>query len=188
MPRRSAGRGRRRLVFVTAGLGGGTGSGAAPIVAAKARERVRLTIAVVTKPFDFEGVQRLEIADAAAATLLSEVDALITVANDRVGEVVEEDTIAARGVPGRRRVLLQAVQGIVDLLTAPGLINLDFADVRADHAERRTGAHRARSRARPGPGGRSRPRGHLSPLLDGRHPGRSWDPVQRLRPADLAAA
>jgi cell division protein FtsZ len=119
------------LVFVTAGLGGGTGSGAAPIVAAKAREQGALTIAVVTKPFDFEGVQRLEIADAAAANLLSEVDALITVENDRVGEVVGEDTTALEAFRVVDDVLLQAVQGIVDLLTAPGLINLDFADVRS---------------------------------------------------------
>jgi cell division protein FtsZ len=119
------------LVFVTAGLGGGTGSGAAPIVAAKAREGGALTIAVVTKPFDFEGAQRKDIADAAAATLLSEVDALITVPNDRVGEVVDEDASALEAFRVVDDVLLQAVQGIVDLLTAPGLINLDFADVRA---------------------------------------------------------
>jgi cell division protein FtsZ len=119
------------LVFVTAGLGGGTGSGATPIVAAKAREQGALTIAVVTKPFDFEGVQRREIADDAAASLLSEVDALITVENDRVGEVVREDTTALEAFRVVDDVLLQAVQGIVDLLTAPGLINLDFADVRS---------------------------------------------------------
>ncbi len=119
------------LVFVTAGLGGGTGSGAAPIVAAKAREGGALTIAVVTKPFDFEGTQRQEIAEAAATTLLSEVDALITVPNDRVADVVQEDASALEAFRIVDDVLLQAVQGIVDLLTAPGLINLDFADVRA---------------------------------------------------------
>ncbi|HET9757502.1 MAG TPA: cell division protein FtsZ [Candidatus Limnocylindrales bacterium] len=119
------------LVFVTAGLGGGTGSGAAPIVAAKAREQGALTIAVVTKPFDFEGAQRREIADEAAARLASEVDALITVSNDRVSEVVQEDASALEAFSVVDGVLLHAVQGIVDLLTAPGLINLDFADVRA---------------------------------------------------------
>jgi cell division protein FtsZ len=119
------------LVFVTAGLGGGTGSGAAPIVAAKAREQGALTIAVVTKPFDFEGTQRSEIADDAASSLLTEVDALITVANDRVGEVIPEDASALDAFRVVDDVLLQAVQGIVDLLTAPGLINLDFADVRS---------------------------------------------------------
>jgi cell division protein FtsZ len=119
------------LVFVTAGLGGGTGSGAAPIVAAKAREGGALTIAVVTKPFDFEGTRRQEVADAAATTLLADVDALITVPNDRVGDVVQEDTSALEAFRVVDDVLLQAVSGIVDLLTAPGLINLDFADVRA---------------------------------------------------------
>jgi cell division protein FtsZ len=119
------------LVFVTAGLGGGTGSGAAPIVAAKAREQGALTIAVVTKPFDFEGMQRSEIADDAAANLLTEVDALITVANDRVGEVIPEEASALDAFRVVDDVLHQAVQGIVDLLTAPGLINLDFADVRS---------------------------------------------------------
>ena len=119
------------LVFVTAGLGGGTGSGAAPVVAAKAKETGALTVAVVTKPFDFEGIQRQEVADAAAATLLSEVDALITVPNDRVGEVIDDDASALEAFRVVDDVLLQAVQGIVDLLTAPGLINLDFADVRA---------------------------------------------------------
>jgi cell division protein FtsZ len=119
------------LVFVTAGLGGGTGSGAAPVVAAKAKESGALTVAIVTKPFDFEGIQRQEVADAAAATLLSEVDALITVPNDRVGEVIDEDASALEAFRVVDDVLLQAVQGIVDLLTAPGLINLDFADVRA---------------------------------------------------------
>ncbi len=119
------------LVFVTAGLGGGTGSGAAPIVAAKAREQGALTIAVVTKPFDFEGAQRREIADEASARLASEVDALITVSNDRVSEVVQEDASALEAFSVVDGVLLRAVQGIVDLLTAPGLINLDFADVRA---------------------------------------------------------
>ena len=119
------------LVFVTAGLGGGTGSGAAPTVAAKAREGGALTIAVVTKPFDFEGSQRQEVAEAAATTLLADVDALITVPNDRVGDVVDQDASALDAFRVVDEVLLQAVSGIVDLLTAPGLINLDFADVRA---------------------------------------------------------
>ena len=119
------------LVFVTAGLGGGTGSGAAPIVAASARHHGALTIAVVTKPFAFEGSHRRRIAEAAAAELESNVDALIVVPNDRVADVLAEDAsmIDAFGVVDD--VLLQAVQGIIDLITAPGLINLDFADVRS---------------------------------------------------------
>jgi cell division protein FtsZ len=119
------------LVFVTAGLGGGTGSGAAPIVAAQARQAGALTIAVVTKPFDFEGARRREIADTSATQLLAQVDALITVPNDRVGDVVREEASALEAFRVVDDVLLQAVSGIVDLLTAPGLINLDFADVRA---------------------------------------------------------
>jgi cell division protein FtsZ len=119
------------LVFVTAGLGGGTGSGAAPIIAASARDHGALTIAVVTKPFAFEGSQRKRIADTAAAELTASVDALIVVPNDRIGDIVPEDTpmIEAFGVVDD--VLLQAVQGIITLITAPGVINLDFADVRS---------------------------------------------------------
>ena len=119
------------LVFITAGLGGGTGSGAAPIVAADARVQGALTIAVVTKPFAFEGAQRGRIADAAAAELAANVDAIITIPNDRVAEVVADDTTMLDAFRAVDDVLLQAVRGIIDLLTGPGLINLDFADVRA---------------------------------------------------------
>jgi cell division protein FtsZ len=119
------------LVFVTAGLGGGTGSGAAPIVAASARDHGALTIGVVTKPFEFEGSQRKRIADAAAAELAANVDALIVVPNDRVGDVLPADASMTDAFGAVDDVLLHAVQGIVDLVTAPGLINLDFADVRS---------------------------------------------------------
>ncbi len=145
------------LVFVTAGLGGGTGSGAAPIVAAKARSQGALTIAVVTKPFGFEGSHRQRVAESAAAELAANVDALIIVPNDRVADVLAEDAamIDAFGVVDD--VLLQAVQGIIDLITAPGLINLDFADVRSVMKDagpaliglgRGTGEHRATDAAR----------------------------------------
>ncbi len=119
------------LVFVTAGLGGGTGSGAAPIVAATARHHGALTIAVVTKPFGFEGSHRRRIAEAAAAELEANVDALIVVPNDRVADVLDEDASMVDAFGVVDDVLLQAVQGIIDLVTAPGLINLDFADVRS---------------------------------------------------------
>jgi cell division protein FtsZ len=119
------------LVFVTAGLGGGTGSGAAPIVAASAKERGALTIAVVTKPFAFEGTQRKRIADTAAAELAASVDALIDVPNDRVGDVLAEDTPMVEAFRVVDDVLLQGVEGIIDLITAPGIINLDFADIRS---------------------------------------------------------
>jgi cell division protein FtsZ len=119
------------LVFVTAGLGGGTGSGAAPIVAAKAREQGALTVAVVTKPFDFEGTPRREIAEEAAQRLITEVDAMITVPNDHVAEVIDPEASALEAFRVVDEVLLKAVEGIVELLTSPGLINLDFADVRS---------------------------------------------------------
>jgi len=119
------------LVFVTAGLGGGTGSGAAPIVAAKAREAGALTVAVVTKPFDFEGGPRRDVAEDAAEHLLAEVDAMITVPNDHVGQVIDPDASALEAFRVVDEVLLKAVEGIVELLMAPGLINLDFADIRS---------------------------------------------------------
>jgi cell division protein FtsZ len=119
------------LVFVTAGLGGGTGSGAAPIVAAAARDQGALTIGVVTKPFAFEGAERMRIADAAAAELAEHVDALIVVQNDRVGDVLPADASMVDAFRAVDDVLLHAVQGILDLVNAPGLINLDFADVRS---------------------------------------------------------
>ncbi len=119
------------LVFITAGLGGGTGSGAAPIVGANARVQGAVTIAVVTKPFAFEGAQRRRIAEAALAELATSVDAIITIPNDRVGEVVADDTSMLDAFKVVDEVILQVVRGITDLLDGTGLINLDFADVRA---------------------------------------------------------
>jgi len=119
------------LVFITAGLGGGTGSGAAPVVAAKAREQGALTIGVVTKPFRFEGTGRQRIAEEAARQLTSQVDALITIPNDRMSAVVHEDASMLDAFGVVDGVLLETVQGIINLLNAPGLINLDFADIRA---------------------------------------------------------
>ena len=119
------------LVFVTAGLGGGTGSGGGPIVAASAREQGALTIAVVTKPFGFEGSQRMRIADAAEVALAEQVDALIVVSNDRVGDVLAEDVSMIEAFRVVDDVLLQAVKGVIDLIASPGLINLDFADIRS---------------------------------------------------------
>jgi cell division protein FtsZ len=145
------------LVFVTAGLGGGTGSGAAPIVAASARDQGALTIAVVTKPFEFEGSQRKRIADAAASELAKHVDALIVVPNDRVGDVLAPDASLTDAFGVVDDVLLHAVEGIIDLINAPGLINLDFADVRSVMKDagpaligvgRGSGEHRAADAAR----------------------------------------
>jgi len=117
------------MVFVTAGLGGGTGTGAAPVVASLAIELGALTVAVVTKPFMVEGKKRMQQAERGLAELRGCVDTIITIPNSKLREVEEKITL----VDAFRRaddILLQAVQGITDLITTPGIINLDFADVR----------------------------------------------------------
>jgi cell division protein FtsZ len=119
------------MVFITAGLGGGTGSGAAPVVAQIAKEGGALTIGVVTKPFSFEGARRKLIAERAAEELKAQVDTLITIPNDRLRDVVQKNTSILDAFRVVDDVLRQGVQGISDIITMPGLINLDFADVRA---------------------------------------------------------
>jgi cell division protein FtsZ len=119
------------MVFITAGLGGGTGSGAAPIVAQLAKEAGALTIGVVTKPFGFEGPKRKLVAEKAAEELKGQVDTLITIPNDRLKDVVQKNTSIIDAFRVVDDVLRQGVQGISDIITMPGLINLDFADVRA---------------------------------------------------------
>jgi cell division protein FtsZ len=118
------------MVFVTAGLGGGTGTGAAPVVASLAKELGALTVAVVTKPFGFEGPKRRKQADQGLAELASVVDTVITIPNDQLLQLVPKGTsfFAAFGVADD--VLRQAVQGISDIITTPGLINRDFSDIR----------------------------------------------------------
>ncbi|HWM78734.1 MAG TPA: cell division protein FtsZ [Methylomirabilota bacterium] len=118
------------MVFVTAGLGGGTGTESAPIVAATAKEMGILTVAVVTKPFAFEGRRRSQQAEAGLAELRGVVDTLITIPNQRLLAVVDRGTPLVEAFKVADTVLLQAVQGISDLILVPGLINLDFADVR----------------------------------------------------------
>jgi cell division protein FtsZ len=118
------------MVFITAGLGGGTGSGAAPIVAEIAKELGALTIGVVTKPFSFEGQRRKIIAERAADELRAKVDTLITIPNDRLRDVVQKNTSMVEAFRYVDDVLRQGVQGISDIITVPGVINLDFADVR----------------------------------------------------------
>jgi cell division protein FtsZ len=118
------------MVFITAGLGGGTGSGGAPVVAEIAKEQGALTIGVVTKPFGFEGNRRKLIAEKAAEELKSKVDTLITIPNDRLRDVVQKNTSILDAFRVVDDVLRQGVQGISDIITVPGLINLDFADVR----------------------------------------------------------
>jgi cell division protein FtsZ len=118
------------MVFVTAGLGGGTGTGSAPIVAATAKELGILTVAVVTKPFAFEGRRRAQQAETGLAELRGVVDTLITIPNQRLLAVADERTTLLDTFKKADEVLLNAVQGISDLITIPGLINVDFADVR----------------------------------------------------------
>ena len=119
------------MVFITAGLGGGTGSGAAPVIAEIAKEAGALTIGVVTKPFGFEGQRRKLIAEKSAEELKAKVDTLITIPNDRLRDVVQKNTSILDAFRVVDDVLRQGVQGISDIITVPGLINLDFADVRA---------------------------------------------------------
>jgi len=118
------------MVFVTAGMGGGTGTGGAPIVAEIAKECQALTVAVVTKPFSFEGRRRMAQAERGIAQLKEKVDTLIVIPNDRLLQVVEKRTSMLDAFKIADDVLRQGVQGISDLITVPGLINLDFADVR----------------------------------------------------------
>jgi cell division protein FtsZ len=118
------------MVFVTAGKGGGTGTGAAPIVAELARELGALTVGIVTKPFTFEGRKRASQAEAGIEQLVSKVDTLIIIPNDKLLQLVEKKTSILDAFKVADDVLRQGVQGITDLITMPGLINLDFADVR----------------------------------------------------------
>lgn len=119
------------MVFVTCGLGGGTGSGAGPRVAAIAHELGALTVAVVTRPFMFEGAQRKTVADAAYDSMAESVDTMITIPNDRILQIIDRKTSLLDAFEIVDDVLRQGVQGISELITVPGLINVDFADVRA---------------------------------------------------------
>ncbi len=119
------------MVFITAGLGGGTGSGGAPVIAEIAKDLGALTIGVVTKPFAFEGNRRKLVAEKAAEGLKAKVDTLITIPNDRLRDVVAKNTSILDAFRVVDDVLRQGVQGISDIITVPGLINLDFADVKA---------------------------------------------------------
>ena len=117
------------MVFVTCGMGGGTGTGAAPVIARTAKELGILTVGVVTKPFRFEGRQRMNNAIAGIENLKAAVDTLIVIPNDKLLEIVDRRTSVPEAFGKADEVLEQAVQGITDLINVPGLINLDFADV-----------------------------------------------------------
>jgi len=144
------------MIFITAGMGGGTGTGAAPIVAQVAKELGILTVAVVTKPFEMEGNKRLSLADQGIGELGKYVDSLITIPNQKLLTVLGGDTTLLDAFKAANQVLQGAVQGIAELITRPGLINVDFADVRTVMAETgmammgsgaATGENRARAAA-----------------------------------------
>lgn len=119
------------LVFITCGLGGGTGTGGAPVIAQAAKDGGALTIAVVTKPFAFEGTQRKQIAEDGLAMLKEKVDTIITIPNDKILDIIDRNTPVLEAFNIVDDVLKQGVQGISDLITVPGLVNVDFADVKA---------------------------------------------------------
>jgi cell division protein FtsZ len=144
------------MVFITAGMGGGTGTGGTPVVADVARELGILTVAVVTKPFNFEGRKRLAIAEAGIRDLQDRVDSLITIPNEKLLAVLGKQTSLLDAFKSANNVLLGAVQGIADLIIRPGMINVDFADVRTVMSEmgmammgtgRASGENRAREAA-----------------------------------------
>lgn len=118
------------MVFIACGMGGGTGTGAAPVVAKLAREVGALTVGVVTKPFSFEGQQRMRAAEEGIASLKEEVDAIIVIPNDRLLAIVDKDTSVLNAFAICDDVLRQAVEGISDLITSPGIVNVDFADIK----------------------------------------------------------
>ncbi len=119
------------MVFIAGGMGGGTGTGAAPIVAKTSKDQGVLTVAVVTKPFFFEGTQRMRLANEGLSSLQKEVDAIIVIPNDRLLGIIDKDTTCTSAFAMCDEVLRQAVEGISDLITTPGIINVDFADIRA---------------------------------------------------------
>jgi len=141
------------MVFITAGMGGGTGTGGVPVVAQTAREMGILTVAVVTKPFSFEGRKRAAIAEEGIRQLSQYVDSLITIPNEKLLSVLGKSVTLLDAFKAANNVLLGAVQGIADLITRPGLINVDFADVRTVMSEMGmammgSGSHRGENRAR----------------------------------------
>lgn len=123
------------MIFITAGMGGGTGTGAAPVVAELAKEMGILTVAVVTKPFSFEGRKRMVVADEGIKNLAANVDSLITIPNNKLLSVLGKNVTLLNAFKAANNVLLGAVQGIAELITRPGLINVDFADVRTVMSE-----------------------------------------------------
>ena len=123
------------MVFITSGMGGGTGTGASPVIAQMAKDMGALTIGVVTRPFSFEGARRRQVADEGITSLREKVDTLIVIPNDRLLQIADKKMTVEAAFRVADDVLRQGIQGISELITVPGLINLDFADVRAIMAE-----------------------------------------------------
>ncbi len=119
------------MVFVSCGLGGGTGTGAAPVIARTAKEQGALTVAVVTRPFLFEGKNRLALSEKGIDDLRKEVDAIVVIPNDRLFGIITKETLSSSAFAMCDEVLRQAVEGISNIITIPGMINVDFADIRA---------------------------------------------------------
>ena len=154
------------MVFVTAGMGGGTGTGAAPIVAEIARDMGILTVAVVTRPFSFEGKKRLTIAEQGLKELEQHVDSLITVPNEKLLEVMGKSTSLLHAFKEANDVLFGAVQGIADLIIRPGMINVDFADVKTVMSEMGSAMMGTGSASGEGRAREAAERAINSPLLD----------------------
>ena len=118
------------MVFITGGMGGGTGTGAAPVIAKAARDRGILTVGVVTKPFNYEGSRKMRVADEGIDNLITQVDSLIVVLNEKLFEVMDEDATLEDAFKRADDVLNNAVAGIAEIINVPGLVNVDFADVK----------------------------------------------------------
>ena len=166
------------MIFITAGEGGGTGTGGAPVVAELGRELGALTVGVVTKPFGFEGRKRSQQAEQGIESLRDKLETLIVIENDRLLQVVEKQTSVVDAFRQADDVLRQGVQGITDLITVPGLVNLDFADVRTIMQRGGIGADGHRLGERRQPRGRSRPRGRVVAAARVVDRGRDRDPAQ----------
>ena len=169
------------MVFIAAGMGGGTGTGAAPIVAEISREIGALTVGVVTRPFQFEGSQRTRHAQAGIGGLRERVDTLITIPNDRLLAVADKRLPMVEAYKLADDVLRQGIQGISDLITVPGLINLDFADVKAVMANAGSALLAIGYGSGREPRRRRRQGRRLQPPAGHRHRRRAGDPVQYLR-------
>ena len=174
------------MIFVTTGLGGGTGTGAAPVIASLASELGALTIAVVTKPFKFEGRKRAMQAEAGLEALRECVDTVITIPNERLISVIDKRTTLTDAFTLADDVLRQAIQGISDLILVPGLINLDFADVKTIMSGHGRGDDGHRHRRGRQPRGRGRAKGGVEPAARGqlreRRPRRDHQHHRRSRP------